>query len=218
VVLFFLSVKQGGCMKRQSYTSPVTGILVLLMLLLLVATAQISSAKDSSNQSSADPVTAGSTQTEQKQQDRLVEPFGFSNWDPYEEIQAMRQQMDQLFNAFDNRLQLSPFFRKGRQPFAIVPQADVEKTDKQYIVTMNIPGAENGEINVSLEENRLSVSASTVQNYEETKGRRFIRMERSTGSIHRVMSLPDDVDNNGMTSKYKDGVLTVIIPRKKPSS
>ncbi len=203
-------------MKRQSYTPPVMGILLLLML--LVAAAQISSAKNSSNKSSPDPVTASSTQPEQNHQDKLVERFGFSNWDPYEEIQAMRQQMDQLFNAFDNRLQLSPFFRQGRQPFAIVPQADVEKTDDQYIVTMNIPGAENGKINVSLEENRLSVSASTVQNYEETKGRKFIRMERSTGSIHRVMSLPNDVDNNGLTSKYKDGVLTVVIPRKKPSS
>ncbi len=205
-------------MKQQGYTVPAIGILVLLMLLLLITGVQISSAENSSNKTSPDQVTAGSTQPEQKIQNQLGESFGFFSWDPYEEIQAMRQQMDQLFNAFDNRLQLSPFFRHGRQPFAIVPQADVEKTDDQYIVTMNIPGVEHGKINVSLEENRLSVSASTVQNYEETKGRNFIRIERSTGSVHRVMSLPDDVDDKGMTSSYENGVLTVFIPRKKPSS
>jgi HSP20 family protein len=142
------------------------------------------------------------------------DPFGFSNWDPYVEIQAMREQMDRIFNEFDNRLQMSPFFRENRQPFAIEPDTDIEETDKTYIITMNIPGADKGKIEINLEDNVLNVSAVTMQKYTETKDRNYIRMERSSGSIHRVIPLPAPVDNESMTSSYNDGILTITVKKK----
>ncbi len=145
--------------------------------------------------------------------DKHLYPFGFHNWDPYEEIQSMREQMDQIFNNFDNRLQMSPFFRKDRKPFMIEPQTDILENEKQYIVTIDIPGAEDGKINVKLEENILSVSATTERDYE-TQNSNYIRMERSTGTMQRIMTLPGPVENEGMETTYKDGVLTVKIPKK----
>jgi len=142
------------------------------------------------------------------------DPFAFPNWDPYAEIQAMREQMDRIFNEFDNRLQMSPFFRENRQPFAIEPDTDIEETDERYVITMNIPGADKGKIEINLRDNVLNVSAVTMQKYTETKDRNYIRMERSSGSIHRAIPLPTPVDNETLTSSYKDGILTITVEKK----
>ncbi len=150
--------------------------------------------------------------------DSLFYPFATHNWDPYAEIQAMREEMDRIFNNFDNRLQMSPFFQRDRTPFAIVPQTDTEETADHYIVTMNIPGAEDSKVNVALEDNILTVSATTRRIKKEKKDRNFIKMERSSGSIHRALAFPQPVQNKGMTTSYKDGVLTVTIPKKRQSS
>ena len=147
--------------------------------------------------------------------DKSPHSSGFYHWDPYEEIQTMREQMDRIFNNFGNRLQMSPFPRTDWDPFSIEPQTDIEETDEQYLVTMNIPGADNSEIQVHLKGNLLSVSASTKRNYEETKDHKYIRMERSMGTIHRAMTLPGPVEARGMGTTYKDGVLTITIPKKK---
>jgi len=210
-------------MKRLAgnMTKSARRVLLLTIPLLLLFTTQASFGSD---RGTAEP--DDSTITIQKKEstrpdtppNKYFYPFGFQNWDPYEEIQAMREEMDRIFNNFDNRLQMSPFFRKNRDPFVIEPQTDIEETDDQYIVTMNIPGADNGEIKVSLEENMLSVSAITRRSSEETKDRNYIRMERSMGTIHRAMTLPGPVEDDGMTTTYKDGILTVTVQKKKSES
>lgn len=195
-----------------------SNVFIFLLSFLLFSTAQNSFAKTPENNPAAEssqppaqstPAARSATPSYHQQI-----PYGFSNWDPYAEIQAMREQMDRIFNEFDNRLQMSPFFRQDRQPFAIEPDTDIEEADDKYIITMNIPGADNGNIKVKLEENVLNVSAVTMQKYEETKDRNYIRMERSSGSIQRVIPLPAPVDNESMTSTYKDGILTITVKKK----
>ncbi len=189
----------------------------LLLPLLLLAAAQFSFAGSTENvQESENNLTKTKISSTAPTPAPLphTNPSSFQNWDPYAEIQAMREQMNRIFNEFDNRLQMSPFFREDRLPFAIEPDTDIEETANKYIVTMDIPGADNGKIQVKLEQNILSVSAVTMQKCTETKDRDYIRMERSSGSIHRTIALPAPVDNESITSNYKDGILTITVQKK----
>lgn len=140
-------------------------------------------------------------------------PFDFDNWDPFDDLQSMQDQMDRLFNTTQNRFMLSPFFDKKDKLFRLFPQTDLEEKSDRYIVTMNIPGSKEAKINVSIENNVLSVSAETIMNREKKEGSNFLKMERRTGIFQRSLTLPGPVKGT-METKYKDGVLTIILPKK----
>lgn len=145
--------------------------------------------------------------------DDQFNPFDSQKWDPFEEFQSMREQMDRMFDDSSNRLRLSPFFDKKRQN-TIMPQTDLVEEDNRYVVKMNIPGSEEAEIKVDLEGDTLTVRAKTIHTAENKKGDSFLRMERSIGSFQRSIPLPGPVDGSTMNTEYKNGVLTIILPKK----
>ena len=70
-------------------------------------------------------------------------------------------------------------------------------------------------INVKVKNNILSIEAKTQKSEEKKKGDKIIKQEGFVGSFYRAMSLPNDADSDKMTTNYKNGVLSVNIPKKK---
>ena len=134
-------------------------------------------------------------------------------WDPFEEFQAMREQMERMFDNSNNRFKLSPFFDDNFRSIDIIPQTDIEEKDDRYIVTMNIPGSDETEINIDLEADTLTVSAKIKNSTPGNKGNGFLRMERNIGNFKRVLTLPGPVDEEKMETKYEDGVLMIVLPK-----
>lgn len=97
-------------------------------------------------------------------------------WDPFEEFQSMREQMERMFDDTRNRFQLSPFFDEEDQTTNILPQTDIEEKDDRYIVTMNIPGSDKTDIKVDLEGDTLTVIAKTKKDLAGKNGNNFLRM------------------------------------------
>ncbi|MCR4302816.1 MAG: Hsp20/alpha crystallin family protein [Gallionella sp.] len=115
-----------------------------------------------------------------------------------------------------NRLMMRPALRGGTE---IEPQIkmDVKEANGDYKIKAEIPGVKKGDIHVTVDGNRVSISAEIKQEKEEKEGERVIRCERSYGMASRTFSLADEVDQSKIQAKYTDGVLELTLP-KKPGS
>lgn len=147
-------------------------------------------------------------------QDDFFKRFDDQTWNPLEEFQSMRERMDLMFDDSFNRFRLSPFFDEDRKEI-FMPQTDLMEEENRYVLKMNIPGSDKSEIQVDVDGETLTVKAKTQMAKSNKKGDSFLRMERSMGSFQRSIQLPGPVDNSAMETKYEDGVLTIILPRKE---
>lgn len=101
----------------------------------------------------------------------------------------------------------------------IAPKLDVHGDDKQYSVTVEVPGVDQEAIKISLHDDALIISGEKKceQKTDDTEHGCF-HSERSYGSFQRVLGLPEDADRENISAAQKNGVLTVVIPRKTPES
>ncbi len=121
--------------------------------------------------------------------------------------------MDDLMNKFMMR----PLLREGME---LEPQIkmDVKEADGQYLVKAEIPGVKKDDIHVTVEGNRVSISAEVKEEKEAKEGERVIRCERSYGMASRSFTLADEVEQSKVQAKYDNGVLELTLPKKSGSS
>ncbi|MGC2049346.1 MAG: Hsp20/alpha crystallin family protein [Gallionella sp.] len=138
-----------------------------------------------------------------------------TRYDPFRELSRFDPfwDMDDVFNKFMMR----PAFRGG---MAIEPQIkmDVKESNGDYKIKAEIPGVKKDDIHVSIEGNRVSISAEVKKEKEEKEGEKVIRSERSYGMASRSFTLADEVDQAKVQAKYADGVLELTLPKKPGSS
>jgi len=119
-------------------------------------------------------------------------------------FQLMRELLRDPFGA------MTPFV--GEQMF--VPQFEVRETDDGFLFKADLPGVKKEEIDIQLVGNRLAISGRRNQESEEREGDTIYAYERSYGTFNRVFTLPDNVDLEHIRSELKDGVLTLMVPKK----
>lgn len=93
------------------------------------------------------------------------------------------------------------------------PSLDVASDDKEYSIKVELPGMDASNISIEYTSNTLKIKGEKQQEKEEKK-KDFYRIERSYGSFQRILDIPDDADADNITSSYKDGVLSITVPRK----
>lgn len=95
-----------------------------------------------------------------------------------------------------------------------VPSIDVSETEDQFLITAELPGMDKEDIDISLENNRLSISGE--RSFEkEDKGKKYHRVESSYGSFERSFQLPDNVDEESISATYEDGLLNINIDKSE---
>jgi HSP20 family protein len=119
---------------------------------------------------------------------------------------------DDLFNEFTKGFWVKPLAMPAGAELTI--KVDVKEDDKSYTVRADIPGVKKEDIQVDVEGNMISLRAETKQEKEEKKGEKVIYSERSYGMVSRSFSLPAEVDSKGAKAEYKDGVLSLMLPKK----
>lgn len=123
--------------------------------------------------------------------------------------------LDPLWDVNDvlNRFMLRPFLRGGVE---MEPQIkmDVKEADGMYLLNAEIPGVSKDDIHVTIEGNKVSISAEIKQEEDSKEGGRWIRTERLYGMASRTFSLPDEIEQGKVTAKYSNGVLELTLPRK----
>ena len=119
---------------------------------------------------------------------------------------------DDLFNEFTKGFWVKPLAMPAGTEVNI--KVDVKEDDKGYTVRADIPGVKKEDIQVDVEGNMIALRAEAKQEKEEKKGEKVIYSERSYGMASRSFTLPAEVDSKGAKAEYKDGVLTLSLPKK----
>jgi len=111
---------------------------------------------------------------------------------------------------------MRPILRAGTE---LEPQIkmDVKETEGNYLVKAEIPGVNKDDIHVTIDGNRVSISAEVKQEKEVKEGERVIRSERSYGMCSRSFNLADEVDQSNVKASYNNGILELTLPRKPGS-
>ncbi|MFA5168617.1 MAG: Hsp20/alpha crystallin family protein [Candidatus Omnitrophota bacterium] len=143
-----------------------------------------------------------------------VSPRGFVNEDPWEAFDNMSRRMNSLIqHAFTFG---SPLFQNTSQStgFDFTPAVDLEETKDAYIVKSDLPGLEKDKIDLTVKENVLTIEGvrETTSQTQDQKGG-YYAQERSYGSFARSLSLPGPVDESKIVAAYKNGVLTITLPK-----
>ncbi|SFG52745.1 Hsp20/alpha crystallin family protein [Neptunomonas qingdaonensis] len=90
---------------------------------------------------------------------------------------------------------------------------NVSGGEKEYEISIELPGLSEDDIHIDLQGNVLTIQGQKEE-VNEDKDKHYYRVERSSGSFQRTLSLPDDADTEGMTATMRNGLLTLSIPRK----
>jgi HSP20 family protein len=141
-----------------------------------------------------------------------------SNPDP---VSQLHQEIDRVFdNAFFHlglpSLGMDSPLAGISHDALLRPNVDIASSDKEYTITVEVPGVEEDNIKLELIHNTLTIQGKKNQE-SESKEKDFHRVERSYGSFRRVLSLPEDAVTDGIEANFKNGVLTICLPRKATS-
>ncbi len=136
-------------------------------------------------------------------------------------LARFHQEIDRMFDQALRNFDLSPFGFNRPQGLRMSdgmlrPTSGLGATDKAYTVSVEVPGVDEKDVKVEIANETLTIPGEMKQEVEE-KDKNYYRIERSYGSYQRVLSLPEDADQEGVSATFKNGVLTVTMPRKAAS-
>jgi HSP20 family protein len=140
---------------------------------------------------------------------------------PRRPLEGLRQEIDRLFDDFGIGTWRSPFrssffdmdpFRRAKAAFSGMPAVDVTETEKGYKVVAELPGMDEKNIEVKVANGMLTIKGEKQEEKEEEKQDYYVR-ERSFGSFERTLPVPDGVDLDKVDASFKNGVLTVVLPK-----
>lgn len=124
-------------------------------------------------------------------------------WDPFRELRQMDETMNRLWRGFGG-------VQAGTEDWNI--SLDVVQREDEVVVKASVPGMKPDGIDLSLEDNVLTIRAERKPDFEDDKSVYLIQ-ERPTGSFYRALRLPETVDSNKIQSAYENGVLTITLPK-----
>lgn len=128
-------------------------------------------------------------------------------------IVAFQDEVNKLFGDFFGELSFPNWERVAEPSFALTPAVDVSESDKEIKVTAELPGIEAKDVQVTAAEGYVTIKGEKKEEKEE-KREGYFRQERSYGSFQRVVALPDTANTDKAEAIFKNGVLTLSIPKK----
>lgn len=138
-----------------------------------------------------------------------------SRWDPFKELEDLQDRMRSLFMQTGNGggLSLSSETEFGDWS----PAVDIAEDENEYTITADLPDVPKDQVKVSIDDGVLSIRGEREQKKEEKK-KKFHRVERSYGTYLRSFRLPEEVDGEKVDAGFKDGVLTVHLPKTEDAT
>ena len=129
-------------------------------------------------------------------------------WDPFRELNTLQDRMNRLFEEANRGW-------RSDDPSSTTswsPAVDIYETQNEIVVKAELPGMERKDIELSLENNVLTLKGNR-QFEKEAKDENYHRIERSYGTFSRSFSIPAVVDESRIAADHRDGVLTITLPK-----
>jgi HSP20 family protein len=131
-------------------------------------------------------------------------------WEPVRELNTLQNEMNRLFNTFFDAPAPSNTALSGQRRW--VPAMDLTETGEEFVLHADLPGLSDGDVNLELEDNVLTISGERKSSHEDRK-EGYYRVERAWGSFSRSLTLPEGVNPEAITASFDRGVLEVRIPK-----
>ncbi|HEY3065196.1 MAG TPA: Hsp20/alpha crystallin family protein [Methylomirabilota bacterium] len=136
-------------------------------------------------------------------------PFGAAErWEPFRNVTDIQGEVNRLFDSFFGR----PASTGAAMERGWAPAVDLYETKDDLVVTFEVPGVREKEINVSITGDLLTVRGERQFGHEADDGS-FYRVERTYGKFERNIPLPVPVQPDKVKANYRDGVLEVRLPK-----
>lgn len=126
----------------------------------------------------------------------------FSPFTDVDEMPAMRHLQD-VVNRFLNEPGVRPW----------TPPVDILETENELLLKMDVPDVPQKDVDIRLENDTLTIKGE--RKFEQPQGKGYHRIERSYGTFARSFTLPNTVDTEKVRAEFRNGVLTVTLPKKE---
>lgn len=129
-------------------------------------------------------------------------------WEPVRELGTIQSEFNRLFNSFFD----TPTVGGGAAQRRWVPAMDLVETEGEYVLRADLPGLGEDDVKIELDERVLTISGERHSEHEAREAG-FYRVERSSGSFRRTLTLPEGVDADAIRATFDKGVLEVRVPK-----
>ena len=132
-------------------------------------------------------------------------------WDPFRELEEVSDRLNRMFSR------PAVPAKNAREALTVAdwsPTVDISESEEEYLIKAELPEVKKENVKVTLEDGVLTLSGERRQEKEE-KNVKYHRVERSYGSFVRSFSLPELVDETKVKAEYKDGVLSLHLPKSE---
>jgi HSP20 family protein len=133
-----------------------------------------------------------------------------TRWEPLREMEEFQNRLSTLFGRPQRR-------GNGREEITLpewTPLADITEDDKEYLIKAELPEMKKEDVKVTVENGVLTISGERKFEKEENK-KKYHRVERGYGTFMRSFALPDDADFSKVNAEFKNGMLTVHVPKSE---
>src|SRR5579862_1003785 len=133
-----------------------------------------------------------------------------TRWDPFHNLSTLQEQVNRLFEGS---------LPRGSDNSALttwVPAVDIYETENELVLKADLPDVNEKDLDIRVENNMLTIRGE--RKFEQkVKEDNYLRIERTYGSFSRSFGLPNTVNNEGIKADYKNGVLTIELPKRAES-
>ena len=135
-----------------------------------------------------------------------------TRWEPLREMEDFQNLLSTLFGRPQRRTN-----GHGREEITLadwMPLADITEDEKEYLIKAELPELKKEDVKVTVENGVLTISGERKFEKEEKK-KKYHRVERGYGTFMRSFTLPDDADGKKVKAEFKNGLLTVHLPKNE---
>ena len=137
-------------------------------------------------------------------------PFGsIEHWEPFEELDMLRKEINKLFEQ--SSLLGS---REGSNGFGFIPSAEMDETDTEIHLKLEVPGMEAGDLDIQVTDEAVAIKGER-RSESETEEKGVFRSEFHYGKFERVIPMPTHIVKDKVSADYKNGVLNLTIPKSQ---
>lgn len=150
--------------------------------------------------------------------ERYSQPLAPQRHEPVTPGTALMQLHEDLDRTFSNMMRafgmpVTALFEPGFGLEFLRPHIDVVSGDKEYVITVEVPGVSESDVKLELSSDGALVVSGEKRQETENRNRNIYRTERAYGAFRRILSLPDDADRDHIDACFRNGVLIITCPR-----
>jgi HSP20 family protein len=135
----------------------------------------------------------------------------YVKWEPFRDLMVMQDRMTRLFDETLSRMLKEEVPRRVWSPLV-----DIYERENEVVLKVDLPEMNQNEIEIKVEEDTLIIQGER-KFIKDPSSVNYLQIERPYGTFHRTFTVPRMIDRDRIKAAYKDGVLQVILPKRRES-